>query len=156
MAFFRSKIFIAITCLSLGFFSGLYVGFDISSWVKSFFLPPEFGSLQSMNQQFLQHLNEDGFFPGINSSLTGVTVREDETHTYYELEAEDLDEKSLNISIENGNLTIQGEKKVETSFGSSISSFSRSFPIGENFKINQADIKYENNKIIIVVPKKAL
>ena len=91
-----------------------------------------------------------------------VDIYEDEKEIVVKAELPDLEEKDVDVDIQDNVLTIKGEKKqereekkgtyhlVETSYGS----FSRSFSLPNNVETDKATAKYEKGILKITLPKK--
>ena len=72
-----------------------------------------------------------------------------------------IDKKDVNIDVNNGNLTVSGERKfdfeskektlksIETKFGV----FNRSFKLPENIDISKISAEFKNGILEIVIPK---
>ncbi len=90
---------------------------------------------------------------------TKANVREDEKEFLVNMEVPGVDKKDVNIDVKSGVLTISGERKEthtdkksnwsESYYGS----FSRSFTIPENVKIEDISAKQENGILSISIPK---
>ncbi|MCQ2740501.1 MAG: Hsp20/alpha crystallin family protein [Alphaproteobacteria bacterium] len=82
----------------------------------------------------------------------------------YEIKAElpGMDEKDINLSVENGLLTISGEKKAETEEKDkgyylkecSYGSFSRSVRLPDNISEDKIGAKLKKGVLVIDMPKK--
>lgn len=91
-----------------------------------------------------------------------VDIYEDEKEIVVKAELPDIDEKDVEVNIQDNILTIKGEKKqkreekkgtyhlLETSYGS----FSRSFSLPNNVETDKAEAKYEKGILKITLPKK--
>lgn len=92
-----------------------------------------------------------------------VDVSEDEKSIVVKADLPDVDEKDLDIKVEDGMLTIKGERKfenetkdknfhrVERSYGS----FSRSFALPEGVDEEKISASYEKGVLKVSVPKVA-
>ncbi len=91
-----------------------------------------------------------------------VDISEDEHNVYIQAELPGVNKEDVKVTIsEDRVLTIRGEKKqerkveernflrVERTFGS----FSRSFMLPENVKVDDIDAKFENGVLTITIPK---
>jgi HSP20 family protein len=111
----------------------------------------------------------DTSFPrrGDNSALTtwapAVDIYETENELVVKSDLPDVDEKDLDIRIENNTLTIRGERKfekkvaeenylrVERTYGS----FSRSFSLPSTVNSEAIKAEYKNGVLTVELPKRA-
>ncbi len=101
------------------------------------------------------------FNTGFNPNAMRVNIAEDEKNIYIEAELAGLKKEDVKVTIEDGVLTIRGERKQETEekkknyhrvervFGS----FSRSFTLGENIDKDNIEAKYEDGVLHLTLPK---
>jgi len=92
-----------------------------------------------------------------------VDVYEDEHNITLKIEVPGIDEKDINVSIENNTLTVHGERRfekdekeenfhrVERMYGS----FTRSFTLPNTVDLEQVSAHYENGVLKIGLAKKA-
>ena len=92
-----------------------------------------------------------------------VDVYEDEHNITLKIEVPGIDEKDINVSIENNTLTVHGERRfekdekeenfhrVERMYGS----FTRSFTLPNTVDLEQVSAHYENGVLKIRLAKKA-
>ena len=92
-----------------------------------------------------------------------VDVYEDEHHISLKIEVPGIDEKDINVSIENNTLTVRGERRfekdekeenfhrVERMYGS----FTRSFTLPNTVDPEQVSAQYEKGVLKIRLAKKA-
>ncbi len=76
----------------------------------------EFATLQDrMNRLFRETLNEDGQDESLTASsfAPAVDVYEDEHNVTLKIEVPGIDEKDIDVRIENNTLTVHGERKIE-------------------------------------------
>ncbi len=123
--------------------------------------------------RFNQHPVFSNFFENFEKSLSQtfdasqgdmpmVNVKDEDKRFVVELAAPGMEKKDFNISLENNSLTISSEKKEETTEKNenytmkefSFNSFSRSFALPKNIKLNQIDANYKNGVLSISLPKK--
>ncbi len=123
--------------------------------------------------RFNQHPVFSNFFENFEKSLAQtfddersdmpmVNVKDEDKKFVVELAAPGMDKKDFKINLENNNLTISSEKKEEkteknknyTMREFSFNSFSRSFALPKNIKVDQIDANYKNGVLIISLPKK--
>ena len=94
--------------------------------------------------------------------VPAVDIYEDENEIVVKCELPDMNEKDIEVKIENNVLTIKGEKKLERVekkenyhlIESSYGSFSRSFTLPSNVDADKATAKYEKGVLKITLPKK--
>ncbi len=101
------------------------------------------------------------FNTGFNPNAMRVDISEDEKNIYIEAELAGLKKEDVKVTIEDGVLTIRGERKqeseekkknyhrVERVYGS----FSRAFTLGENIDKDNIEAKYEDGVLHLTLPK---
>jgi len=101
-------------------------------------------------------LTTSGFAPPVD-------IYEDEHNTTLKIEVPGIDEKDIDVRIENNTLTVHGERKiakeekeenfrrVERQYGS----FTRSFTLPSSVDLEQVSANYENGVLKIKLAKKA-
>lgn len=90
-----------------------------------------------------------------------LDVMEDEDAIVVSIELPGIDKDAVNVSIEDGVLSISGEKKTETEkdeanyhvIERSYGSFARSLTLPSHVAFDSADAKFENGVLIITLPK---
>src|SRR5213593_17741 len=126
----------------------------------------DFSTLQDRVNRILR----ESFSPeGSDEALTTsnfappVDVYEDEHHISLKIEVPGIDEKDINVSIENNTLTVRGERRfekdekeenfhrVERMYGS----FTRSFTLPNTVDSEQVSAHYEKGVLKIRLAKKA-
>src|SRR6184192_254680 len=126
----------------------------------------EFFTLQDrMNRLFRESYNE----PGRDESLVAsgfapaVDVYEDEHNVTLKIEVPGIDEKDIDVRIENNTLTVHGERnfekeekeenyrRIERQYGS----FTRSFTLPSTVDPNNVQANYEKGVLKIKLAKKA-
>ncbi len=97
-----------------------------------------------------------------SSEYPAVNISENEKEIKVEAELPGLEPKDIEISFQNGNLILKGEKKfkdeenkdnyhrIEISYGS----FYRSIPIDAEIDIDKVKAKFKNGILEITLPKK--
>ncbi len=95
-------------------------------------------------------------------NMPAVNIKENEKNYEVELAVPGYDKKDFEISIDNGVLTVSGEKREETEkkednytrreFG--FSSFSRSFNLPTNINEENIDAKYADGVLKLTIAKK--
>lgn len=148
-----------------------------SFFSDSFFNDDPFESMQKMRERMLKDFNSFGggfgdsifdmdldhsnLFDGGQKSYT-MSSRETEDSLIYEIELESgVKGDSVNVSVENGMVTVSGQKtttnKDESNMGQSIfsssSSFSQSFSVPQYVDSENVKITNEDKKIILTFPK---
>jgi HSP20 family protein len=125
----------------------------------------EFATLQDrMNRLFRETYNEGGRDESLASSFApAVDVYEDEHNVTLKVEVPGIDEKDIDIRLENNTLTIHGERKidkeekeenyrrVERQYGS----FTRTFTLPPTVDAEHVQANYDKGVLSITLPKKA-
>jgi HSP20 family protein len=120
-------------------------------------------------QDRMNRLFRDSFAPGGEESLTTtsfappVDVYEDEHNVTLKIEVPGIEEKDIDVRIENNTLTVHGERKfekeekeenyrrVERQYGS----FTRSFTLPNTVDADKASANYDKGVLKITLTKKA-
>jgi len=120
-------------------------------------------------QNRMNRLFEEQYGGGREESLTSgafvppVDVYEDEHSVQLKLEVPGIDEKDLNVKVENNTLTISGERKfekeqkeenfhrIERRYGS----FTRSFTLPNTVNTDDINASYDNGVLTIKLAKRA-
>jgi HSP20 family protein len=95
--------------------------------------------------------------------LPPTDVYEDENHINLKLEVPGIDEKDLNIHVENNNLIIKGERKFEKEekeenfrrLERQYGSFVRTFTLPASVDPNHIEANYDKGVLNITMPKRA-
>jgi HSP20 family protein len=122
------------------------------------------GTLQDqMNRLFADTFRARGEESALTAWAPPVDIYETENELVLKADLPDLNEKDLDIRIENNMLTIQGERKfeetvnkdnylrVERSFGS----FTRSFSLPNTVDTEGIHAEYRNGVLTVQLPKRA-
>jgi HSP20 family protein len=125
--------------------------------------------LATMQSRINRYLRESNSPVGPEEALTAtsfaplVDIYEDEHNVTLKMEVPGIDEKDIDVRIENNNLTIHGERKfekeekeenfrrVERQYGS----FTRSFTLPSSVDPGQVSADYEKGVLKIKLAKKA-
>ena len=115
---------------------------------------------KGLQQKGLQGLNFESSLGGV--SETRITKKEEPGHVIYELDASNIDPNALEVNVEDGMVTIRGQTRKESSnkekdqFGqaTSISTFSRSFPLPSSVEPSSLKIERKEKKIQIKFKKR--
>lgn len=119
-------------------------------------------------QEQINRLFEDSFtrFRGDDSSLTAwapaVDVFETENELVLKADAPQIDEKDLDIRIENNMLTIRGERKFDKTVSEdnylraerAYGSFSRSFALPNTVDTSAIEADYRDGVLTVRLPKR--
>ncbi len=124
-----------------------------------------FRNLLNFQEQFNRVFDDTFRFRG-ESALTAwapaVDIYETENELVLKADLPDINEKDLDIRLENNTLTIQGERKfekqvsednylrVERAYGS----FSRSFALPSSVNPDQIHAEYQNGVLTVRMPKR--
>lgn len=126
----------------------------------------EFSTLQDrMNRLFRESFND----PGRDESLTtsnfapAVDVYEDEHKVTLKIEVPGIDEKDIDVRVENNTLTVTGERKIEKEekeenyrrIERQYGSFTRTFTLPQTVDTDHVSASYEKGVLKINLPKKA-
>ena len=126
----------------------------------------DFSTLQDrMNRIFRESFSPEGSDEALTTSnfAPPVDVYEDEHNINLKIEVPGIDEKDINVSIENNTLTVRGERRfekdekeenfhrVERMYGS----FTRSFTLPNTVETEQVTAHYEKGVLKIRLAKKA-
>lgn len=96
-----------------------------------------------------------------NNFVPGIDISETDTEFLVSVELPGVNKENIDVSLDNGQLTISGERKfeesedgktfhrVETKYGS----FSRSFHLPDNVDEESINAKYENGILNITIQK---
>jgi HSP20 family protein len=121
---------------------------------------PIFGLRREIDRLF-----EDTFTRGGNSWTPAVDIKETDNDLRLDLELPGLRPEDVEITAENGILTIRGEKRTERKEGEenryhlverSYGSFMRSFTLPQGVDENQIQASFDNGILSIQIPKAAL
>ncbi len=105
----------------------------------------------------------DFFNRNAGVSTPAVNVAENDNHFALEIAAPGMQKDDLTIKVENGILTVSGEKKQEeesreneyTRKEFSYQSFARSFSLPESIEEDQISGNYKDGILTLTLPKKA-
>lgn len=126
----------------------------------------EFSTLQDrMNRLFRDSYGSEGREEALTTSTfaPAVDVYEDEHNVTLKVQVPGIDEKDIDVRIENNTLTLHGERKfekeekeenfrrVESSYGS----FTRSFTLPQTVDAEKVTADYSKGVLKISLPKKA-
>ena len=126
----------------------------------------EFTTLQDrMNRLFRDSFSAEDRDEALTTSrfAPAVDVYEDEHNVSLKIEVPGIDEKDIDVRIENNTLTVHGERKfekeekeenfrrVERSYGS----FTRSFTLPNTVDVEKVAASYDKGVLKITLPKKA-
>lgn len=126
-----------------------------------------FRNLTSFQDQMNRFLEDSFFrFPTDESSITtwapAVDIYEDGNNLVLKADLPDINEKDLDLRIENNTLTLRGERKfekkveednylrVERRYGS----FSRSFSLPNTVNTESIKAEYKNGVLTVTLPKR--
>jgi HSP20 family protein len=126
----------------------------------------EFSTLQDrMNRLFRESYNEGGRDESLTASsfAPAVDVYEDEHTVTLKLEVPGIDEKDIDIRLENNTLTVHGERKIEKDekeenyrrVERQYGSFTRTFTLPSTVDSEKVSANYDKGVLKIALPKKA-
>ena len=94
-----------------------------------------------------------------------VDIREDENEYLLHMDLPQVESKDVKVTVENGVLTIRGERRAEIQEGDEKAkwhrverfhgSFARSFTLPENVREDSVDAKFANGVLTVHLPKSA-
>jgi HSP20 family protein len=140
---------------------------DLAMTVLTRFEPfREFSTLQDrMNRLFRESYNEGGRDESLTTSsfAPAVDVYEDEHNVTLKIEVPGIDEKDIDIQLENNTLTVHGERKIEKDekeenyrrVERQYGSFTRTFTLPLTVDGEKVSANYEKGVLKITLPKKA-
>jgi HSP20 family protein len=126
----------------------------------------EFATLQDrMNRLFRSSVNEDGRDESLTTSsfAPAVDIYEDEHNVTLKIEVPGIEEKDIDVRIENNTLTVHGERKIEKEekeenyrrVERQYGSFTRTFTLPTTVDSEKVSANYDKGVLKIALPKKA-
>jgi HSP20 family protein len=126
----------------------------------------EFSTLQDrMNRLFRESYGPEGRDESLTTSQFAppVDVYEDEHNVVLKVEVPGIDEKDIDVRVENNVLTVHGERKVEKEekeenfrrIERQYGSFTRTFTLPSTVDAESIQADYDKGILKIVLPKKA-
>lgn len=126
----------------------------------------EFSTLQDrMNRLFRESYGPEGRDESLTTSQFAppVDVYEDEHNVVLKVEVPGIDEKDIDVQVENNVLTVHGERKVEKEekeenfrrIERQYGSFTRTFTLPSTVDAERIQADYDKGVLKIVLPKKA-
>src|SRR5437879_9493860 len=126
----------------------------------------EFSTLQDrMNRLFRESYSDAGRDDSLTASnfAPAVDVYEDEHNVTLKIEVPGIDEKDIDVRIENNVLTVHGERKIEKEekeenyrrVERQYGSFTRTFTLPNTVDTDNVQAQYDKGVLKIVLPKKA-
>ena len=126
----------------------------------------EFSTLQDrMNRLFRESYGPEGRDESLTTSQFAppVDVYEDEHNVVLKVEVPGVDEKDIDVRVENNVLTVHGERKVEKEekeenfrrIERQYGSFTRTFTLPSTVDAERIQADYDKGILKIVLPKKA-
>lgn len=123
------------------------------------------GSLFGLRREIDRLFEDSVTGRGGSSWMPAVNVRETGNEVALDVELPGIDPDNVEITVENGLLTISGEKREERKEGDegryhlverSYGSFSRSFTLPQGIDEEQIDAEFQNGLLTVRIPKAAL
>jgi HSP20 family protein len=126
----------------------------------------EFSTLQDrMNRLFRESYSGEGRDEALTTSSFAppVDVYEDEHQVSLKIEVPGIDEKDIDVRVENNTLTVHGERKIEKEekeenyrrVERQYGSFTRTFTLPQTVDTENVSATYEKGVLKITLPKKA-
>jgi HSP20 family protein len=126
-----------------------------------------FGGLSTLHDQVNRLFNETMFRgPGEGAALTtwapAVDIYETPNELVVKADLPDVNEKDIDVRVENNLLTISGERKFEKNISEdnylrverSYGAFSRSFSLPNTVNAESINAEYKNGVLTVKVPKR--
>lgn len=124
---------------------------------------PLFSFRRELDRLFNDTLGQQGGFSAWNPA---VDVREDNNNLFLDVELPGIKPENVDISVDNGVLTISGEKSTENTENKedqrfhtverTYGSFFRSFQLPQGIDENQISANFDNGVLTIDIPKSAI
>jgi len=124
----------------------------------------EFSTLQDrMNRLFRESFEGQDQSLATSSFAPAVDVYEDEHQVTLKIEVPGIDEKDIDVRVENNTLTVTGERKIEKEekqenyrrVERQYGSFTRTFTLPQTVDSEHVTANYEKGVLKIALPKKA-
>ena len=125
----------------------------------------EFSSLDRLNQRFRDSYNEASRDESLTTSSfsPAVDVYEDEHQVTLKLEVPGIDEKDIDVRVENNTLTVHGERKIEKEEKEEnyrrverhYGTFTRTFTLPQTVNTETVSATHDKGVLKIALPKKA-
>ncbi len=125
-----------------------------------------FRGLSNLQDQFNRLFNESFRNPGQESTLTtwapAVDIYETPNELVVKADLPDVNEKDIDVRVENNLLTIHGERKFEKSVSEenflrverAYGAFSRSFSLPNTLNAEAIAAEYKNGVLTVTIPKR--
>jgi HSP20 family protein len=123
------------------------------------------GRMNLMNRLFRESYSPEAPEEALTTTnfAPPVDIYEDEHNITLKLEVPGIDEKDIDVRVENTTLTVQGERKIEKEekeenfrrVERQYGSFTRSFTLPSTVDLEQVSANYENGVLKIKLAKKA-
>jgi HSP20 family protein len=118
-----------------------------------------------MNRLFRESYNDAGQDEALTTSrfAPAVDVYEDEHQVTLKIEVPGIDEKDIDVRVENNTLTVQGERKIEKEekeenyrrVERQYGSFTRTFTLPQTVDSEKVSANYDKGVLKITLPKRA-
>ena len=126
----------------------------------------EFSTLQDrMNRLFRESFNDAGLDESLTTSTfaPAVDVYEDEHKVTLKIEVPGIEEKDIDVRVENNTLTVHGERKIEKEekeenyrrVERQYGSFTRTFTLPTTVDTDNVSANYDKGVLKVSLPKKA-
>ena len=126
----------------------------------------EFATLPDrMNRLFRESFNDVGRDESLSTSTfaPAVDVYEDEHKVTLKIEVPGIDEKDIDVRVENNTLTVHGERRIEKEekeenyrrVERQYGAFTRAFTLPQTVDADNVSASYEKGVLKIALPKKA-
>lgn len=118
--------------------------------------------LDRYHRNFNRQMDNDETELGFAKWSPTVDIEENDSQYLIRADVPGVDKKDIDVRLENGMLSISGEKKVEKEFGKGTKhhrterysgSFSRSFALPTAIKADDIDASYKDGVLSLKIPK---
>lgn len=120
-----------------------------------------YNTVPSLFDDFADRYFGKSFYNGASSFLPSVDVAETDQEFEIQVSAPGMDKKDFKLQLDNGQLTISGERKFEKedkkrnfhSVESRYGKFTRSFYLPENVNGDKIQASYKDGILTVLIPK---
>jgi HSP20 family protein len=130
----------------------------ITPRASDFFTTPDpFQHMQKMREEMDEFMKSSFHSFGsldLNSGgVASIETDEDKRYVYYRIKFDGIDKESLRVEVQNGHVSIFGEKRVEQQKVHSSFTFSRTLPVPSGVDEDRVSIESKNDFLELKFPK---